>query len=126
VGRETPWGVHSKGFLDLGLLNESPGRILIAPYQPPREFPMLATRPGAPGPETVCRPAPCRGLIFVEASALIEQGAFGLGLQTPWVDYTLGWLDPIGAHADYRKPEFVDLMLQVAGRDLELAGDIRH
>jgi hypothetical protein len=120
--REVAWGVRSKGFLDLGLLNESPGRLLVAPYRAPREFPVVSEPlPGAgtPIPIAACGGRHCRGLIFVDASDRIELGSFGLSLENRWVDYTLGWLDPIGAHTDYRKPEMIELMLQVAGEATE-------
>ena len=51
----------------------------------------------------------------------IQQGTFGLGLEHAWVDYTFGWLDPIGAHTDYRKPEVIDLMLLIAQDEIEFA-----
>jgi len=117
AGREVAWGERSKGFLDLGLLNESPARVLVAPYQAPREFPLIrepARDDTATAAAGVCGTERCRGLIFLDASHQIDTGSFGLSLERRWVDYTLGWIDPIGSHADYRKQEVIDVMLHIA------------
>ncbi|MCA9512765.1 MAG: hypothetical protein KC560_18800 [Myxococcales bacterium] len=118
LGISPRWGERHKGFFDLGLLNESAGRLTVAPYEPPRDFPTIAldelhdTPRGANG----CGLPACRGLVFVDVSPVVDHGVFGLSLERRWVDYTLGWLDPIGAHADYRKPEIVELMGRITSR----------
>ena len=70
----------------------------------PAELEEIANRGGA------CPLPTCTGVFAVDASNLIRRGTFGQNLERPWVDFTVGWFDPIGAHADYRNEEVVDLM----------------
>lgn len=111
--RKIPWGSRSKGFLDFGLLNESSGRLFVKPFTEPEHLPVVAFDDLADGktpPGLGCLLSECKGLIFVDASTVIDKGIFGLSLENRAVDYTFGWLDPIGSHANYRNPEVVKLM----------------
>jgi hypothetical protein len=51
-------------------------------------------------------------VFVIDASRQVRHGAFG-DLENPWIDFTVGWLDPIGAHADYRSPEVVHFMTRL-------------
>jgi len=113
------WGERHKGFFDFGLLNESAGRLTIPPYEAPSDFPVVSLdelRTGAARADGACGLPACKGLVFVDVSTAVDTGVFGLSLERRWVDYTIGWLDPIGAHADYRKPEIIGLMGRVTHR----------
>ena len=61
-------------------------------------------------PRGPCGLPVCKGVVFVDASAIVKEGLFGVDLERPWADFTLGWLDPIGAHEDYRNADVVGLM----------------
>jgi hypothetical protein len=112
LDREVPWGSRSKGFFNLGSLHESVGRTVTPRIYPrslprvytPAELEEIAARGGT------CPLPTCRGVFVVDASTLIRRGTFTQDLERPWVDFTLGWLDPIGAHIDYRNHEVVRLM----------------
>ena len=58
----------------------------------------------------------CAGIFVVDASKLIRKGAFGENLENPFVNFTLGWLDPVGAHGDYRNSEVIGLMALITDR----------
>ena len=112
LDRQTPWGSRSKGFFDLGSLHESIGRA-VTPRIYPRSLPQVYTPAeleeiAAQGGS--CPLPTCQGVFAVDASNLIRRGTFGQDLEQPWVDFTIGWFDPIGAHADYRNPDVVRLM----------------
>lgn len=116
VGRRPAWGSRNKGFLDLGLLNESAGRLLVEPFAEPRNFPVVSVeevQTGVAQTRLGCTLSDCKGPIFVDSSTIIDTGIFGLSLENRAIDYTLGWLDPIGSHANYRTPEVVELMMRV-------------
>ena len=55
-----------------------------------------------------------KGVFVVDASDIITEGSFGQDLSNPLVDYTLGWIDPIGAHSDYTDPESIALAAWLA------------
>lgn len=112
TGREVAWGRRSKGFFTLGPLHEGLGRMATptlfeehnVPVYSLEEFYELNSFPD--------------GIFVVDASDIITRGALGLDLNNPWVDYSVGWLDPIGAHADYKNPEVMRL-IDWMGRSLE-------
>ena len=47
---------------------------------------------------------------MVDASQIIHEGALGLDQNNPLVDYTIGWLDMMGAHSDFKNPEVMELL----------------
>jgi hypothetical protein len=49
-------------------------------------------------------------VFVVDSSDIIKRGTFGLDYSKPLVDYSLGWLDPLGAHSDYKNPEVLELL----------------
>ena len=54
--------------------------------------------------------SPRDGLFVVDASEIIDKGAFGLDQNNPLVDYTIGWFDLMGAHSDFKNPEAAALL----------------
>jgi len=110
IGRDVAWGARSKGFLELGLLSESAGRVFVEPWAAPRDLPVFSLQAFERLPTQDCGLPVCEGVFFVDASPIVRTGIFGASLERPLVDWTLGWLDPIGAHADYRNPAVVELM----------------
>jgi hypothetical protein len=112
LDREILWGSRAKGFFNLGSLHESIGRTVTPRIYPrnlprvytPAELEQIATREGP------CPLPTCQGVFAVDASTLIRLGTFRENLERPWVDFTIGWFDPIGAHIDYRNRDVVRLM----------------
>ncbi|MEE3329988.1 MAG: hypothetical protein VX246_03880 [Myxococcota bacterium] len=124
VGHEPAWGSRNKGFLDLGLLNESSGRLFVEPYAEPDHFPVVSVeeiQTGVAQTRLGCKLSDCKGPIFVDSSTIIDTGIFGVSLENRAIDYTLGWLDPIGSHANYRNPEVVELMMRVVRPPAQLS-----
>lgn len=111
MGREIPWGRRGKGFLNLGALNESIGRL----YTPavfadipseiftPEDLAAARTQEGCGLPR-------CSGVMLVDSTDIIEVGSFGVSYNEPKFDFTLGWLDPLGSHSDYRNEHVVRMM----------------
>ncbi len=54
--------------------------------------------------------SPPDGLFVVDASEIVSEGAFGLDQNIPIVDYTIGWVDFMGAHSDFRNREVMALL----------------
>jgi pimeloyl-ACP methyl ester carboxylesterase len=110
LGREIPWGQRGKGVFMLGSMNEGMGRLvppqLIGPQVPIYSLPDISQMERPPN-----------GVFVVDASDIIKRGAFGLDQSKPLVDYTLGWLDPLGAHSDYKNPEVLALLRWFANND---------
>ena len=79
------------------------------PIASPHELEALSAEGG-------CGLPACRGVFVVDSSSLVRRTAFGIDLENPWMDFTLGWLDPIGAHADYRNAGVTRLMTIVIER----------
>lgn len=108
---EIPSGRRGKGFLNLGALNESVGRL----YTPaliggiPSDIFTLDDFARAKAEEGCGLPR-CKGILLLDATDFIEVGSFGLSLNRPAVDFTLGWLDPLGSHTDYKNETVVRLM----------------
>ena len=63
--------------------------------------------------------APPNGVFVVDASDIIKKGAFGFDCSNPLFDYTLGWLDPMGAHSDFKNPESLALLKWFANSALK-------
>ena len=40
----------------------------------------------------------------------LERNIVELDLNDPLVDYTIGWVDPMGAHSDFKNPEVLSLL----------------
>ena len=47
---------------------------------------------------------------------MIVTGSFGQNLENPFVDLTIGWIDIVGAHDDYRNAEVAALLSRVLRR----------
>jgi hypothetical protein len=112
VGREIPWGRRGKGLFQLGTLHESAGRLRSPSFLVsvlPEVFEPADVRiawDGAPG----CHMPTCSGPFAVDAADTIRRGGFGEDLGHPLWDFSLGWLDLIGAHGDYLNPGAVGMI----------------
>jgi hypothetical protein len=106
LGKEVPWGRRTKGLFTLGSIHEGMGRLSppLALYRDPEVY--------SPAELDALESVP-RGVFVVDASELIDQGSFG-SLSNPLVDYTLGWLDPLGAHSDFTNPDAIALAAWMA------------
>ena len=102
LGREVPWGQRGKGFFELGGLNEGMGR-LVPPAMIGSQVPIYSLS------DISQMKAPPNGVFVVDASDIIKIGALGLDRSNHLFDYTLGWLDPMGAHSDFKNPEAMGL-----------------
>jgi hypothetical protein len=119
-GRSVAFGERSKGFFELGGLNEAAGRLATPRWAlggRQRVYSMAEMHEAARTQK--CGLPVCSGVLLVDASDVVRQGAFG-DLGNPWLDYTLGWLDLSGAHADFTNPEVLELGRYVV-RPLERA-----
>jgi hypothetical protein len=107
VGKEVPWGRRSKGFFTLGSIHEGMGRLSppLALYPDPKVY--------DPRDLDALESVPS-GVFVVDASELINEGSFGQDLSNPLVDYTLGWLDPLGAHSDFTNADAIALAAWMA------------
>jgi hypothetical protein len=114
VGKEVPWGRRSKGLFTLGSIHEGMGRL-----SPPLA---LYTDPDVYTPDDLdALESIPSGVFVVDASELINEGSFGQDLSNPLVGYTLGWLDPLGAHSDFTNADAIALAAWMAsGGRLEL------
>jgi hypothetical protein len=54
--------------------------------------------------------APPNGVFVVDASDIIKSGALGFDRSKPLFDYTIGWIDPMGSHSDFKNPEAMALL----------------
>jgi hypothetical protein len=107
AGREVPWGRRGKGFFTLGSIYEGMGRMSppLALYKDPTVY--------TPEELDALERVPS-GVFVVDATERISTGAFGADLANPLVDYTLGWLDPLGAHSDFTNPRAIALAAWMA------------
>lgn len=105
-----PWG-RRKGALDLGLLTESVANdygLLDVPGQEPIALTYAELEAGAELQD---------GLVLVDASdQLNESYFFGLDLSNRLVNYTVGWLDPVGAHNAVQADEVFELLRRIVTR----------
>jgi hypothetical protein len=117
LGREVEWGRHSKGAFTMGASNESMGRMTRGGF-------------GRYTPESLASSLPCGlpvcgGVIPVDMSDHVDRGSwYKWGLNEALVDYTLGWLDPIGAHSDYMNEPMYALLDRIL-RISRARGDLR-
>jgi pimeloyl-ACP methyl ester carboxylesterase len=118
AGREIPWGRRGKGLFSLGRLHESIGRM-----RSPSA--LLSSMPGPvaireidplPVAGSTCALPTCSGAFAVDAAEVIRTGSFGENLQQPFYDFSVGWLDLIGAHGDYLHPEAMVLIRATLAR----------
>ena len=111
LDREVPWGRLSKGFFSSGSLLEASGRGSSPGPLARNLYPVYtAERLQRESWPTPCGLPHCKGVFAVEASAIAHTGSFGEDLENPWADFTIGWLDVVGAHGDYRNPEMMRIM----------------
>ncbi len=108
LGREVNWGDRGKGIFSLGPVNESAARISTPIIGRNQTLPVYDLRReilGDPWASQPCGLPACRGITLIDASEDIRRGAlWDEDLGSPAIDFTLGWLDPIGAHNDYLQP----------------------
>jgi len=104
---EVRWGRRTKGIFTLGPLHEGLGR-MVMPGILDRELPRVMT-----AEEFIALDEAPDGVVYIEASEIVRRGALGVNLGNPAFDFTIGWLDAIGAHGDYTNPEVAALAAEV-------------
>lgn len=114
IGRDVPWGSRDKGFFNLGALHEAVGRASTRGIWL-SEVPTVVTLEGLIEARNTapCGLPACKGVIALDASNIVSEGIFGLDLNYWTADFTVGWLDPIGSHSDYRGAEVIGLIAQM-------------
>jgi hypothetical protein len=112
LGRDVPFGQRSKGFFELGPVLEPVGRLLTPAVTGPRLHEPVAAD-DVLDPSTPCGLLVCNGLLVVDLSDEVTYGIYGENLGNRLWDYTLGWLDPIGAHGDYRNPRVIAVIAAI-------------
>ena len=106
LGMQVLPGQRSRGLFTLGPIHDALGRMEVdrlLQQQDPILFP--SDLDGRRPPD---------GVTIVDSSNIIKRGMFGVNYENPLADWTLGWLDPIGAHGDYTNEEAVHLMRWMA------------
>ncbi len=101
---DADWGRSRKGFLEMGGQRESVGGDLAIAIgaNRTRAVDLGTWLSDGSGIEQ-------EGLTVVDASSIVSEGLLG-NLNQPLVDYTVGWIDPIGAHSDFLHPETLALI----------------
>ncbi len=108
---EIPWGQRGKGFFNLGALNESVGRLrtpALVGDIPSSVYTLEEIQESRRDSE--CGLPRCSGIVMVDATDFIETGVFGGSYNQPRFDYTVGWIDPLGSHSDYKNETVVELL----------------
>jgi hypothetical protein len=84
-----------KGLFNLGPMYESAARV---------STPRAITWPKTPDTRTNTEPAgfSAQTIEFLDAHSKIAHGIYGgYNMNDPWLDYSLAWLDPVGAHMNF-------------------------
>lgn len=119
-GRQEAWGSSHRGAFGFGVISESAGRAM-APKPKSFSTPQATTLQEAIDDKVEFKRGETQ---FIEASKTISHSYFVKGdLNKPW-HRLLGRLDPIGAHADYRKPEVYKLIHKVLSRHLSARREV--
>lgn len=108
LGHDVIWGQRSKGIFTLGPIHEGVGRMVPPRLFKRRPIPIYSLK------ELAALSAPPNGVFVVDATPIVRRGMFGADLSKPWINYTVGWIDPTGAHGDYTNAEVVGLMAWMA------------
>ncbi len=119
-GKQEAWGSSHRGAFGFGIISESAGRAMT-----PR-LTSFSTPQATPLQEAIDDRFEFRRgeTQFIEASKTISHSFFlRRDLNKPWIRL-LGRLDPIGAHADYRKPEVYKLIHKVLSRHVSVRPEV--
>lgn len=104
LGAQQFWGDKYKGAFSLGNLNESSARL----YSPPPPTTMQAETNSVESFSKL--KSVSRHLIYVDVSDAVSEGIFGLKYTNPAIDFTLGWIDPVGSHFNYHNDSVYRIM----------------
>ena len=114
AGRPERWGSRYHGLFGLGAINES-----AAAATPPifgswtqNEVMLLSDVVS----DSYTLPGEFRH--FIDCSSVMSGSAFTqkIDYQSHWANWTIGWLDPIGAHGDFEHEEIYQLIFKVLSR----------
>lgn len=108
LGHEVIWGQRSKGIFTLGPIHEGVGRMVAPRLLRKEEIPVYSLK------ELAAMEGPPNGVFVVDATHIVKHGMFGADLSNPWLNYTIGWIDPTGAHGDYTNREVLSLLTWMA------------
>ncbi len=103
------WGRYHRGAFNLGAVHQSAATEATAAIGASWEVADSEPLSGALSASRQFGP----GVHYVDCSDVIRSGWHGLDLANPWVGLTVGALDPIGAHMEYRRPEIMHLIYRV-------------
>lgn len=108
------WGEGHKGIFSLGPLIESTGRLLVSPLGTFKRAPIYNIE------EFLRLEKSDLPWIFVDVSPEAGKGLYGGSYVKPFLDFTLGWLDPIGSHFYYHEEKIYDLVHRVLSRPVDI------
>jgi hypothetical protein len=97
------WDIGSrKGLFDMGPLYESSARVSLEPAVRWNQLVKTNAVPEHSATEIAFKTdsIAARGVTFVDAAARLSRGIYTLDYAQPRWDYSVGWLDPVGAHTD--------------------------
>ena len=105
LGAQQFWGDKHKGAFSLGSLNESSARL----YSPPL---FANTQAEIHSIETFLslEKMSHSNIIYVDVSDAVSEGIFGVSYTNPAIDFTLGWIDPVGSHFKYHNKAVYKIM----------------
>ena len=114
--KENNWGKRNKGLFNMGATAESVTRTPSWTNRSDDGFNFGRETSGIIDIKTLLNrtgPFP-RKLTYIDASEVIDGISWAdVDMGTPIVDYTIGWLDPIGAHTDYHQLEVYQIIHRV-------------
>lgn len=106
--RDPPWGQRSKGIFTLGPLHEGLGRMPTPQLIQPIPLPVYSIEE-----LSKMEKAP-KGIFVADCSDIVKRGAFKVDLNNPLADFTVSWIDPIGAHSDFTNKGVMSLLSWLA------------
>ena len=130
IGEPRGWGDRNKGLFSLGILSESAASSTAIPLRPETE---IASQRGTfwkllnigsvhhsdftlqevlDRTRSESLTVPSR-FTFIDASEELSRGIYGLDYEHPAFEYSVGWLDPLGCHSQYRTPSVHALIHRV-------------
>lgn len=104
LGMPQFWGDKHKGALSMGSLNESSARL----YSPPLFTTVQAETHSIEAFLKLERVS--HNNIYVDVSDAVSEGIFGVSYSNPAMDFTLGWIDPVGSHFKYHNEAVYKIM----------------
>jgi hypothetical protein len=104
------WGSSHRGLMGSGLFGESAARA-VSPDFGNWRTPNVVNLEDIIRDDKWQRNALPNGFLYADCSKVMSHGFFDLNNHL--VDWTVGWLDPVGAHGDYKQPPIYKLIYKL-------------